>query len=358
MGPKDAAGLNRLQRVLGRRRVSLPGLDFTLQPMAPPRPASGAPDHQAYFFKLGDHAGELGLSPLAEALLLGERRPELLPLALRYALLADALAALVPPLEAALGCRFEWAPPVGPGADAAAPVTAALAASPAAHFNLAPPGQAARCAVHLRLESGAALELLGGLPEGPGPAARAGDRALDALRLPLSFNLGSTRLPLSEVRSIRRGDIVGIEHWRSVGPSIGVEPLVSGASLGGLQALAEGSRITVEPARKDFLMTHPPSAQDTAASSSPSSSAEAPPSPLGRLDALEVVLRFQVGELSISLGDLKSVGPGHVFELPEPLNRSTVRIVAHGNVLGTGHLVAVGDRLGIRVSEFALNTHE
>lgn len=360
MGQKDAAGLNRLQRVLGRRRISLPGLDFTLQPMPPPAP--GAPDHQAYFFKLGAHAGELGLSPLAQALLLGERRPELLPLALRYALLADALAAMVPPLEAALGCRFEWAPPVGPGAggntDTAAPVPAALAASPAAHFNLAPPGQAARCALHLRLEGGAALELLSGLPEGAGPAAQAGGRGLDTLRLPLCFNLGSTRLPLSEVRSIRRGDIVGIEHWRSMGAAIGVEPLVSGASLGGLQALAEGSRITVETARKDSVMAHPTPAQDTAISSSPSSSAEAPPSPLGRLDALEVVLRFQVGELSISLGDLRSVGPGHVFELPEPLNRSTVRIVAHGNVLGTGHLVAVGDRLGIRVSEFALSAHE
>jgi type III secretion protein Q len=42
-----------------------------------------------------------------------------------------------------------------------------------------------------------------------------------------------------------------------------------------------------------------------------------------------------------------------VFELPQPLSRSAVRIVAHGQVLGKGHLVAVGDQLGVRVSDFA-----
>jgi type III secretion protein Q len=42
-----------------------------------------------------------------------------------------------------------------------------------------------------------------------------------------------------------------------------------------------------------------------------------------------------------------------VFDLGQPLNRSPVRILAHGNVLGKGYLVAVGDRLGVRVSEFA-----
>jgi len=68
-----------------------------------------------------------------------------------------------------------------------------------------------------------------------------------------------------------------------------------------------------------------------------------------------VVLRFEVGELSLTLGELKSLRPGHVFDLGQTLNRCDVRIVAHGNLLGRGYLVAVGDRLGVRVSEFAPN---
>jgi type III secretion protein Q len=75
--------------------------------------------------------------------------------------------------------------------------------------------------------------------------------------------------------------------------------------------------------------------------------------PIDRLDALEVNLRFEVGDLSLSLGELRNIRAGHVFDLAQPLNRCPVRIVAHGNVLGKGHLVAVGDRLGVRVSEFA-----
>jgi type III secretion protein Q len=66
-----------------------------------------------------------------------------------------------------------------------------------------------------------------------------------------------------------------------------------------------------------------------------------------------VTLRFEVGDLAVSLGELRNLRPGHVFELAQPLNRSPVRILAHGNVLGKGYLVAVGDRLGVRVSEFA-----
>jgi type III secretion protein Q len=75
--------------------------------------------------------------------------------------------------------------------------------------------------------------------------------------------------------------------------------------------------------------------------------------PLDRLDHLEVNLRFEVGDLSISLAELRAIQPGHVFDLQHTLSRSPVRILAHGNVLGKGHLVAVGDRLGVRVSDFA-----
>ena len=104
--------------------------------------------------------------------------------------------------------------------------------------------------------------------------------------------------------------------------------LVGGTRMDALEAVANGNRITVET-RKDPAMgidnATPRPGQDGFAAPAPAN--EAAP-PLARLDALEVALRFQVGELSISLGDLKSVGPGHVFELADPLNRSTVRIVA------------------------------
>jgi type III secretion protein Q len=71
------------------------------------------------------------------------------------------------------------------------------------------------------------------------------------------------------------------------------------------------------------------------------------------LDALELRLRFEVGDVTATLAELRSVQEGHVFELSEPLNNGLVRILAHGNVLGQGYIVKVGERLGIRVTEFA-----
>ncbi|HEX7687276.1 MAG TPA: FliM/FliN family flagellar motor switch protein, partial [Burkholderiaceae bacterium] len=125
-----------------------------------------------------------------------------------------------------------------------------------------------------------------------------------------------------------------------------VEAAPGGAAGPRFIALAEGSRITIQQAREQ-TMNRPPEAPTAAA---PRDAAELA---VDRLDAIEVTLRFEVGDLAISLGDLRNVRAGHVFELGQPINRGPVRIVAHGNLLGKGTLVAVGDRLGVRVSEFA-----
>ena len=85
---------------------------------------------------------------------------------------------------------------------------------------------------------------------------------------------------------------------------------------------------------------------------------ESPPAAAAdRLEALDMPLRFEVGELQLTLRELRSLQPGHVFELEQPLNRSTVRIYAHANLIGHGVLVAVGDRLGVRVADIAADAH-
>jgi type III secretion protein Q len=178
----------------------------------------------------------------------------------------------------------------------------------------------------------------------PRHAARTSE-AFHALRLPVSFRLGSTPIQLREISSIRPGDIVGIEQWSSSGSAIVVTAELGGPGGLHLWAVAEGSRITVQQSRDSAMKPDTPA--------DPAPAADNVNLPLDRLDALEVTLRFEVGDLSMSLGELKSIRAGHVFDLAQPLNRSPVRILAHGNVLGKGYLVAVGDRLGVRVSEFA-----
>jgi len=166
---------------------------------------------------------------------------------------------------------------------------------------------------------------------------------LRRLRMPLHFEIGSTSIRWMELRGIVRGDIVGIERWRAAGAGLHLS-----ASLGGLQfaAVSEGTRLILHSIGDSMTTPQPLDA----ARAAPDDSGNLP---LERLDALEVSLRFELGALDLSLGELRALKAGHVFDLAQPLNRSAVRIVAHGNVLGKGHLVAIGDRLGVRVAEFA-----
>jgi type III secretion protein Q len=326
LAPGIARAMSRLYSGCGPLAFELRGAACVLRFVLRHRPV---PTMDSCRFMLGPHAGVVGVDVPAAAHLLGERRVDLLPPELRCVLWADALHPLSQAIERATRLRFEW--------------TLAAAHDDAMQFD-------PRRALCFELESGGTLhsgfvqfddasapEAL--LPILPLPRADR-TRPLDGLRMPLRFLVGTTRIALREVAGVRAGDIVGIEHWNAAGAGVQLTADFAAARLQ-LLARAEGEQITILDT-KDLAMDI----------DSPGN-ADATPLPLDRLDALEVALRFELGDLSLTLGELKSLQAGHVFELPQPLNRSPVRILAHGNLLGKGHLVAVGDRLGVRVAEFA-----
>lgn len=291
------------------------------------------PPLDVHRFRLGPHGGRLGLDLPALAALLGEARPERIPRPLRAVLVADALAACADALARTTRLHFEWQ-----SGDADEPPLDAVSAL---RFRLDDAGWSGA----LQFDAPGALDALVPALAHGGARTRSGG-TLERLRLPLRFELGRTRLRLEEVRGIVLGDIVAIEEWRAAGAAVVVDATPGGPAGPRFTALAEGSRITIQQTRKQ-TMNHPADTPSTAATQ------EAPELAVDRLDAIEVTLRFEVGDLPISLGELRNVRAGHVFELGQPLNRGPVRIVAHGNLLGKGTLVAVGDRLGVRVSEFA-----
>lgn len=67
--------------------------------------------------------------------------------------------------------------------------------------------------------------------------------------------------------------------------------------------------------------------------------------------AVEVTVRFSVGEIKTSLKDASSIQPGYIFETTTPV-ASPVTIEINGSPVGTGELVVVGDRIGVRVKEY------
>jgi type III secretion protein Q len=343
----DAAtvrALNRLYASTAAHAVAARGVGYRLAWCFDEAAEAGA--FERYRFKLGAHVGHLGLDAPSVEALLGERRSDQLPRDLRYILVADALHPLVDALEKTLRLHFEWQPPDTDSREQRSERSDPLHA---ACFVATATDERASLRGFVQFDHSAALDTL--VPGNYGTASRPAGGGFEHLRLPVSFCLGSTPIRLREVASIRPGDIVSIEQWSSSGAAIVVNAELGGASGRHLVGFAEGSRITVQH-WKDSAMNRDMPLTTAAA---PGDASDATHLPIDRLDALEVTLRFEVGELSLSLGELKSIRAGHVFDLGQPLNRSPVRILAHGNVLGKGHLVAVGDRLGVRVSEFAPN---
>jgi type III secretion protein Q len=75
--------------------------------------------------------------------------------------------------------------------------------------------------------------------------------------------------------------------------------------------------------------------------------------PLDKLDAVEMTLTFDLGEHELSLGEVKRLKPGCVIGLERAVDDNAVRLRIGGRLVGTGQLVAIGDQLGVRITEFA-----
>ena len=286
-------------------------------------------------FQIGQHTGALAIDSLGISSLLRESNVAVLPTELRMLLVADALHAMVPVIEKGLHARFEWLPMD----DERAPFE--------------PPSYQDVLGFELRTADGASFlgvvafeDMSALMPLLPTNGHVAEQARLDSVRLPLRFDIGSTQLSVQALRKIECGDVISIDRWAASGTAVQVLGRVGGRNGTCLAGLAVDSQITLT-ALGESLMTHDESGHAAFTADAHASL------PVNSIDALEVVLRFEVGELSVSLGELKSLRPGHVFELREALNRSTVRILTHGNLLGTGYLVAIGDHLGVRVAEFA-----
>lgn len=68
------------------------------------------------------------------------------------------------------------------------------------------------------------------------------------------------------------------------------------------------------------------------------------------VEQLPVKLVFVAGELQVPLGELRTQGPGHVYDLKGCLD-GHVEIRANDRIIGLGELVELEGRIGVRVVE-------
>jgi len=209
-----------------------------------------------------------------------------------------------------------------------------------------------------RLEARAARE-----PVAIAPIGRTSDEALhDVLAqqldcvIPGRLVLGSRRLPVDTLRALSPGDVL----MRSIMSSLSslVSDAVAQVTATAVAAWGTPGRVRLHvPVAIDGLhlsiikeatMTDeldPARLNDTLASD-----AAGGPVDLGELD---LPVQFEVDTIALPLSQLCALRPGYVLELPTPVAAAQLKLVTHGQTIGIGELVTVGEHLGVRILKMA-----
>jgi type III secretion protein Q len=165
--------------------------------------------------------------------------------------------------------------------------------------------------------------------------------------IPLSsrFEVGQTQISLRELRTLQVNDMLAVDRWYAVN-----QRLISKIRLVGYKDIhmvgeIDQDKIVVTEIKRNTMSQYERSGQESL-------------SDVDNLDALEVTVTFDLGDISLPLKEVKKVQPGYTFTLDQPLEQSMVNVRANGGLIGTGQLVAVGEKLGIRIMKFAEHASE
>ncbi len=169
------------------------------------------------------------------------------------------------------------------------------------------------------------------------PSCKAGlSDQLSNLAVTLRLCLGAATLPLRQIEKLGSGDVI-----LPYSP-----PLIAGE---GYVTLADRWRAAASLADSSLTLTeqlHDPKESSMDADNSTNHTrSEIEDS---ELDDLPVKLVFEIGRCEMTLGELRGLGPGHAFALGRDPEQS-VDIVTGGRRIGSGQLVRIGERIGVRV---------
>ncbi|WP_414695639.1 type III secretion system cytoplasmic ring protein SctQ [Paraburkholderia sp.] len=358
-----ASGLTHAYAALAPLPLTLGGVDYQVRWRVDAEPTL---DANAYRFVVGPAYGTLWIDPSAEVAWLGDAADPSVPAVLRAALLADLCAPLITALQALTRQRVELLPPAAESDASLAPHpegangagASRLRSAPATlRFELRRSDNDWFCHGALLFDAPDALGVFFAAPPQAGGsfapsrtvAAQKNASAFAALPVPLAFELGRTSLTAQELADVLAGDIIAIEHWRAEGQNLLCVAQVPARPAWEITGRPSGNRLVVERIRE---MPLEPSQSSEAPRTQPASPEDsgAAPSTARHFDGLAVEVTFQLPSCTMPLGELSVLQPGGVIELQQGINQSVINIVANGMLVGTGHLIAVGQKLGVRVT--------
>ncbi|MGC8720826.1 MAG: type III secretion system cytoplasmic ring protein SctQ, partial [Thermodesulforhabdaceae bacterium] len=157
--------------------------------------------------------------------------------------------------------------------------------------------------------------------------------------IPVSAGLlvGETSVSWEDLKSLEVGDIVLVEHDYRVGENRLVLRIPPDQEF--WVEKQEESQVVVV-GRRDSDMS-----EKVKEEKEQQEKAE-----LVNVGHVEVELRFEVGRKMITVGELEKIGVGYVFALDTPVDKA-VSIYANRQLIGSGELVEIEGRVGVRVLE-------
>ncbi len=173
-------------------------------------------------------------------------------------------------------------------------------------------------------------------------------RTVSALRVPGRLALGSKTMRIATLRSLRAGDVV----LRALDPRLS-DWLATRDRSTEIHALwgtpgAPGIRVPVRVGANMMTLTGEPTMTE-AEMDIPSEQPE--DQTAFDVSGLGLPIRFEVDTVAMPVSQLTALRPGYVVELAVPLADARIRLSAHGQTIGFGELVTVGEHLGVRILE-------
>jgi type III secretion protein Q len=268
------------------------------------------------------------------------------PPALRAAAIEVALAELMDSFERATGRKV-------------AVVTAEDGAGggedgPRLGFVLREPRGADRVRGWIRADA-RALALVAGLLKDRPPVLRAPP---DDLPVPIRLEIGATLLPQADLAALQPQDIILVENCFLTADDSLILRLSPRLAW---KAKIEAAAIIVTQQVKDTMAQgaaerpgpEPGKPGEKAGGKASEKAGGKPPEPqVASLDEIEINLVFELGERLLTLAEIRAIDKGYVFDLGKDW-RHAVAIRANGRLIGSGELIEVEDRLGVRVIELA-----
>ncbi|WP_322069248.1 type III secretion system cytoplasmic ring protein SctQ [Paraburkholderia bannensis] len=183
--------------------------------------------------------------------------------------------------------------------------------------------------------------------------------AFHDVRLPGRLCIAQRTCKTRILNALRAGDV--LLGWNVSHPAAGNAPIAAQIAWGSRSGSQLAARVEIQGNHVTFV-TEPTMNQDAfdaanfdtpadALATPQAESVEASHADQPLLSELDLPVQLEIGTLDLPLRTLATLQPGTLLELPVALEDARVRLVVHGQTIGTGRLVAIGEHLGLQIAE-------